>query len=195
MLKADLRKEYLARREALSNSEIDFCNDSITQHFQSLDLDKVRYLHCFLPIVAKKEIDTSLILNYVWDNYPGLQVVVPVAVFSTKEMFHVPIGKQTPILINKWGIHEPIVNNPIPSQEIDMVLVPLLAADRLGHRVGYGAGFYDRFLSQVKPETKVIGLSQFPLLNVEITDVLETDIPLGAIITPEGISYFNSGSN
>jgi 5-formyltetrahydrofolate cyclo-ligase len=75
--------------------------------------------------------------------------------------------------------------------QLDAVLVPLLACDQRGHRVGYGGGFYDRFLAECRPGALFIGLSLLdaePL--AEIADVLPTDVPLHACITPGGVWNF-----
>jgi 5-formyltetrahydrofolate cyclo-ligase len=71
-----------------------------------------------------------------------------------------------------------------------MVVVPLLAVDSNGQRVGYGAGFYDRFLETTKPTVFTVGLSQFSILVEPISDVLPTDIPIQQVITPLTIKSF-----
>jgi 5-formyltetrahydrofolate cyclo-ligase len=88
---------------------------------------------------------------------------------------------------SSWGIPEPIageLTNPI---EIDMVLVPLLAFDQTGHRVGYGQGHYDRFLTSCRKDCRRIGLSFFP--PVPRIDSIEIhDERLEAVLTPD--QYF-----
>jgi 5-formyltetrahydrofolate cyclo-ligase len=99
----------------------------------------------------------------------------------------------TLLVANHWGIPEPraaLGAEVLPAQ-LDAVLVPLLACDQRGHRVGYGGGFYDRFLAQCRPGTQFIGLSlleEEPL--AEIADVLPTDIALHACLTPDGVWNF-----
>ena len=70
-----------------------------------------------------------------------------------------------------------------------MVLVPLLGFDERGHRVGYGKGFYDRFLAECNPKIQKIGLSLFEPV-AQIDDTSDFDIPLDACITPNRIWYF-----
>jgi 5-formyltetrahydrofolate cyclo-ligase len=69
------------------------------------------------------------------------------------------------------------------------VLVPLLIFDRQGHRVGYGKGFYDRFLRRCGPETRRIGISLFDGID-KISDVHSSDETLHQCITPEAIITF-----
>jgi 5-formyltetrahydrofolate cyclo-ligase len=85
---------------------------------------------------------------------------------------------------NKYGIHEPVTGNLIDVKEVDLVLLPLLVFDILGYRVGYGKGFYDRFMALCKPGTQFIGLSFFDAVPA-IEDVNEFDIRMQACLTPE----------
>jgi 5-formyltetrahydrofolate cyclo-ligase len=77
----------------------------------------------------------------------------------------------------------------VPATKIDVVFVPLLAFDKKGHRVGYGKGFYDKFLSECKPETIKIGLSFFEPEEL-ISDVFEDDVTLNYCVTPNGVYAF-----
>jgi 5-formyltetrahydrofolate cyclo-ligase len=72
---------------------------------------------------------------------------------------------------------------------IDMVFVPLLVTDREGHRVGYGKGFYDKYLKQCRPDCLKVGFSYFdPLDAIEGKD--EFDVPLDLCITPNKVYVF-----
>ena len=73
-------------------------------------------------------------------------------------------------------------------KKLDVIFVPLLAYDEKGNRIGYGKGFYDRFLANCKPDTLFVGLSFFP--PEKNISVEETDVPLHYCITPEKILSF-----
>lgn len=88
----------------------------------------------------------------------------------------------------RWDILEPIRGTRTPSEKIDLVVVPLLAFDLQGHRVGYGKGFYDRFLKECQPNCKKVGLSLFE--PVEAIEYSENDIQLSLCITPSEIYRF-----
>jgi 5-formyltetrahydrofolate cyclo-ligase len=194
VLKADIRAEYLAKRALFSLEEKQAIDNQLVGWFKQLPLAEIECVHIFLPILAKNEIDTWPMINYLWANYPHITVVVPVANFKSREMTSVRLTPETIVEVNKWGIPEPIKNQleyqEIPTNEIDMVIVPLLAVDNKGQRVGYGAGFYDRFLETTKPTVLTVGLSQFSILVDPISDVLPTDIPIQQVITPLGIKSF-----
>ena len=85
---------------------------------------------------------------------------------------------------NEWNIPEPINGISISTEQIDVVFIPLLAYDKTGNRVGYGKGFYDKFLAKCKPETIKIGLSFFESVE-SIIDVFEEDIRLDYCVTPK----------
>lgn len=88
---------------------------------------------------------------------------------------------------NQWHIPEPVFGELTPTDDIDVVVVPLLVFDKTGHRLGYGKGFYDRFLSTCRPDCKKIGLSFFE--PTESIPFEKTDVALTCAITPTQ-SYF-----
>jgi len=104
-------------------------------------------------------------------------------------MTHFLLTDSTKFAKNKYGISEPVDGLEVPVAKIDVVFVPLLAFDKLGHRVGYGKGFYDTFLMECRPETLKIGLSFFEA-EESIDDVWEGDRKLDYCITPKTIYKF-----
>lgn len=91
---------------------------------------------------------------------------------------------------NAWGIVEPVEGERIAESALDLVLIPLLVADGKGNRVGYGKGFYDRFLVQCRPDCVKIGISYFDPIE-KIDDVDAFDIPLDMLVTPKKIYRFS----
>jgi 5-formyltetrahydrofolate cyclo-ligase len=104
-------------------------------------------------------------------------------------MKHFLLTDNTIIKKNEYNIPEPVDGIEISNDKIEVVFIPLLAFDKKGNRVGYGKGFYDKFLSNCKPETLKIGLSFFEAEN-EISDVFDGDIGLDYCVTAEGIYRF-----
>jgi 5-formyltetrahydrofolate cyclo-ligase len=99
------------------------------------------------------------------------------------------IDEETVYLTNKYGLTEPKNGEIINPKEIDLVIVPMLICDKEGFRVGYGKGFYDKFLSQCSDKVVTIGFNYFePIDEIENTD--EYDIPLCCCITPTEIYEF-----
>ncbi|WP_461142128.1 5-formyltetrahydrofolate cyclo-ligase [Spirosoma pomorum] len=189
MSKANLRKEYLTQRRALSPDETDLRSQQIASRvlaqLNTLMADRPAILHTFLPIKRHNEVDTWLIINQIWDKHPQIQITVPVTNMAQLSMRHYVITPETAFVANHLGIPEPPTDGPqVQPADITVVLVPLLVFDRQGHRVGYGGGFYDRFLSQCRPDCQKIGLSLFPPID-RIDDVAGTDIPLNGCATPQ----------
>lgn len=90
---------------------------------------------------------------------------------------------------NRYNIYEPEDGDGIEPQALDMVFVPILAFDKKGFRVGYGKGYYDRFLKQCRNDCVKIGFSYFPPLD-GIEDRDEYDVPLNLCVTPASVYAF-----
>ena len=90
---------------------------------------------------------------------------------------------------NKWGIPEPLPFNLVGPEQIDAVLVPLVGFDTIGHRIGFGKGFYDRYLPLCRPDCLKIGISLFDPVDL-IDEVESHDIPLDIAICPAKLYDF-----
>ncbi|RYD79632.1 MAG: 5-formyltetrahydrofolate cyclo-ligase [Sphingobacteriales bacterium] len=180
MLKSEIRKQALKDRLAISDEEYQSLNNGLLKQFITLDFGSIKTLHIFLPIEEKKEPNTFLLVEWLAKNHPEIKIIVPKADFETALMTNHEYLGVDDLQKNLYNILEPqkgIVHNG----EIDMVLIPLLAFDKQGYRVGYGKGFYDRFLGNLNAQK--IGLSLSPAID-KIDDVNEHDIQLDYCITP-----------
>lgn len=186
MDKAQLRTKYKALREALSKDTIDDLSIEIANQSLRLPIWEHTYYHIFLPISGKKEVNTEFLLHILQGK--DKSICIPKANFKTHQMQHILLQENTPLAISDHGIPEPTKGIEIAPSTFDVVFVPLLAYDVLGNRVGYGKGFYDRFLEQCNPSCCVIGLSLFPPENQ--LPALPTDVPLDFCITPSTIHKF-----
>lgn len=190
MLKANARKIYLEKQIALSPAARNKKSEQILRlFFNEFDLSKIRFLHCFLPIRRTNEIDTKPIFERIWRDFPDIQTLVPRVNFKTNEIENLKFMRDTELVQNQWLIHEPSHNELVETTEIDLVLVPLLCFDSKGHRVGYGKGFYDRFLKNCREDCLKTGLSYFPPVE-EISDAREFDVRLDFCVTSEKIWKF-----
>lgn len=187
MQKAEIRKKALKNRLLLGNEEYEKLNWQLLQQFKLIDISKVKTLHIFLPIMDKKEPNTFLFIGWLQKNYPKIKIIVPKADFETALMSHHEYLGEDDLKKNLYNILEP-QKGKIHAGEIEMVIIPLLAFDQRGYRVGYGKGFYDRFLQDSNAQK--IGLSLFPSVN-KIDDVHENDIRLDVCITPTEIIKFD----
>ncbi|GAB3778602.1 5-formyltetrahydrofolate cyclo-ligase [Spirosoma horti] len=197
MTKAELRQEFLAKRKALTGEEITRDSQRIARNFftylEQHNLDGTQAtMHTFLPIKRRNEIDTWPIIHQIWTNFPHFQISVPVTDEYTHQLINYKLFPSTALVENRLGIPEPAVGSRYETDlaQISIVLVPLLTFDKQGHRVGYGGGYYDRFLASCRPDCLKIGLSLFEPIQV-IDDITLTDVPLNCFITPKQLYSYN----
>lgn len=189
MTKKELRSIYKDKRRDLSLPDIEKANDLILINFQKITLPFINCVHTYLASSTLGEADTGNILRYLEFQNPDLKIVAPSIDLTTNTMKHFCIDDETHFVINSYGIEEPVSGKIVDVEEIDLVLLPLLAFDKAGFRVGYGKGFYDRFLKECKPETIKIGLSFFKAVD-EISDIDSFDVPMNYCVTPSRIFSF-----
>ena len=187
MHKKELRSKYKSLRASLSENEIEEKSLAIANKLLALPIWEKTYFHVFLPIIEQKEVDTEVILHLLAGK--DKEIIVSKSDFESKKMTHFLLTDATKIKINDYNIPEPIDGIEIPTSKIEVVFVPLLAFDKKGNRVGYGKGFYDRFLSECNPETIKIGLSFFDSEEL-IEDVFENDVKLDYCVTPNTVFSF-----
>jgi 5-formyltetrahydrofolate cyclo-ligase len=187
MTKNELRIKYKQLRNLLSNNDVEEMSLKIANQLVKMLIWEQKYFHFFLPIVAKKEVDTEFILHVLAGK--DKEIVVSKSDFTTIKMTHFLLTDATKFAKNHYGISEPIDGLEVPVAKIDVVFVPLVAFDIKGNRVGYGKGFYDVFLSECRADTMKIGLSFFDAEEA-IEDVFEEDVPLDFCITPNRIYEF-----
>ena len=185
MRKSGLRKAYLEKRRALSPGEVARMSSQIAERFfNEVDLAAVRSLHTFIRIAKFNEFDTSMVYYRIWHERRGIATCAPVTDRESGELEARYFDEATVLSENDWGIREPAGTEKADPQEIDLVIVPLLCFDESGHRVGYGKGYYDRFLARCRPDFLKLGVSLFPPVAA-IDDIHEADVPLDLCITPD----------
>jgi 5-formyltetrahydrofolate cyclo-ligase len=187
MFKKELRKKYKDLRQQLTSLEIEEMSLDIANNLLKLNIWNKTYFHLFLTIEKQKEINTEFILHILQGK--DKEIVISKSDFSSLEMIHYLLTENTKFQKNEYNIPEPIDGLEVPVSKIDVVFVPLLAFDIKGNRVGYGKGFYDKFLANCKSETIKIGLSFFEA-ETQIEDFSENDIRLDFCVTPEKIYTF-----
>ncbi len=187
MQKAELRKKYKSLRSELSIEAIDRLSMEIANKLLKLPIWDASFYHVFLTIEEQKEVNTDYILNIL--SGKDKHIVLSKSDFETTLMTHYLLTDSTVIKKNKYNIPEPVNGIEITNNKIEVVFVPLLAFDKKGHRVGYGKGFYDKFLNECKPDTIKIGVSFFEAEDA-IDDVFKGDVTLDYCVTPEKVYGF-----
>lgn len=187
MNKKDLRLHYKNLRQALSLEEIEDKSLAIANALLKLDIWNHTYFHLFLTMEEQREVHTEFILHILAGK--DKEVIVSRSDFETGKMVNYLLTDNTKLVKNKYGIPEPVEGIEVPSEKIDVVFIPLMAFDGNGERVGFGKGFYDRFLSECRPDVVKIGLSFFEA-EEELIETNDTDIPMDYCVTPEKVYSF-----
>lgn len=191
MTKAQLRQQFLRQRVLLTPDELQQQSQIMSQHFfHFFDLTSIRIIHIFLPIRKQHEIDTWLIIQEIFTSFPHITLITSQSNLETYQMENYLLKPDTLIKENRWGIPEPYQAKPYLEERIDLVFIPLLAFDQQGFRVGYGKGFYDRFLSSLSQKTVKIGLSNFAPVE-KIKDINEYDVKMDFCVTTEQVWNFS----
>lgn len=190
MTKDECRKIFRKKRSSLTWQDLQKSDDLLLIQFQKIDLPFVDYVHTYLPVESENEIDTSAAIRYLRFRNPGIITLVPRLLGDNGIFEQVAVDDETEMRDNRYGIPEPIEGKVVPAEDTDIVLVPLLAFDEKGFRVGYGKGYYDRFLENCRPDVIKIGFSYFDPVE-SIDDVNSYDIPLNYCVTPFRLFSFD----
>lgn len=187
MDKSALRKFYSDKRRELSPGELARRSEQVIEAALSSFPLAQKTISLFLPIERKKEINTYTL----WEKLMAMdaQVAVPKVNQNKSDLKHLLLTNHQQLETTDLGIPEPKSGKVIAAHKIDVVFVPLLAFDETGNRIGYGGGFYDRFLKKCNAQCVFIGLSVFGPTKTLI-EAEAHDIPLNACVTPDHVFRF-----
>lgn len=189
MNKQAIRKAFSEKRKKLSPADIHAASEAMMRHFAMLDLHNVATVLSYLPIERFREFDPSGCEQLLSAAPYHARIAHPRILTASSSMEAVGVDMQTVFVDNEYLIREPAQGDILTPESIDAVLVPLLAFDLRGFRVGYGKGFYDRWLAQCRPDVVKIGFSFFDPVEA-IGDINEFDVPLSYCITPTRVYEF-----
>ena len=187
MTKNELRIRYKNLRKSLSPDDVAANSLAVANQLLALPVWDKSFYHVFLPIAEMNEVDTEFILHIL--SGKDKHIVISKSDFKTRKMTHFLLTDGTKIKKNAYGIPEPVDGIEIDVPKIDVVFVPLLVFDESGNRIGYGKGFYDKFLAECRPDTVKIGLSIFEAVE-PWDDVFESDVKLDYCVTPKKTYVF-----
>lgn len=175
MNKKELRNQIKAAKKAMTEDQIDQLSADLCQQFLNTDeYRKAKTVYGYLPY--NQEVRTWALLEQAVKD--GKTVAVP-KVYGD-EMRFIILSDLSDVAAGYAGIPEPISDGPVADDPDALVLMPGLAFDREGHRIGYGGGFYDRFL-ECEPNHPTVALCyHFQLLDH--LDTEEHDIPVDRVL-------------
>lgn len=180
--KEQLRNKMKELRERLSKKEVRERSQRVRENLLSLpEFFRAEVIHTYVSS-KNNEVDTHELIRLLLKQ--GKRVVVPVADKSTKQLRHAEIFSLSELVPGAYGILEPKMYRPVSSHALEVVVVPALAVDRKGNRLGFGAGFYDRFLHGLG--IPIVALAY----NFQVVDAVpseETDVPVSFLVTESSI--------
>lgn len=186
--KSELRNTYSLKRKNLSDYQINKRSILISKKLLDIPIWDKEFYHIFLTSKKNNEIETKFILSMLAQK--NKKVVVP-RLIDLNNLEHILLTQQTILKENSYGIPEPQKYNDkiIFPQELDVIIVPLYVFDLNGNRVGYGKGYYDRFLKNCRDDVIKIGISLFEPVK-SISGISRNDIALNYAITSNSIFNF-----
>ena len=183
-----LRKSFKKQRSLLDINQVKGLSKRIFENLLELNIWDKSFYHLYLSNEINNEVETDEIVNLLFMK--NKRVFVPKIL--GKDLLNIEIDNNTNYFLNQLGIREPISSNQKDASLLEVIFVPLLIFDKLGHRVGYGGGYYDKFLGNIKDDVLKIGLSLFEPID-KIQDIERHDIRLDYSITPKKVYDFTLG--
>lgn len=174
-----IRRRLLEQRKAISETAFRKASSEIISKLrQQSEYKKAKTIHCYVSINNRREVNTHGLIKKMLAT--DKDVVVPVTKIQEGTLSHIRLSSYDKLEENKWGVLEPTDGDQVSPDLLDLVIVPMVGGDEQCNRIGYGQGFYDRFLSDV--DCPKIGL----LFEKNVVKELPTedyDIPLDKILT------------
>lgn len=184
-VKKQLRQDLLSKRKALTPDEKTALDSAILHHLTTLpELQAARTILAYLDF--RGEVDSGGLIE--WALSHGKTICAPVTVVEERRLIPVKMRSLQDVKLGAYDIREPIMtdDNVADVQDIDCVILPGVGFDRQGGRLGYGGGYYDRFLPRLKPDVPKIAvayeLQVLPEVPLEPHDTL-----LDALVTEKGV--------
>lgn len=180
-MKNNLRIDFKTIRNEYNNNQLKLYNNKIYLHFINY-IQNYNIKNIFVYVSKNNEVDTHQIINYLLEH-TQYKALVPKTDFIKVEIKPVCISKFSDLKKSKFGLLEPYPENY--SYNFDLIVVPGIVFDKYHYRIGYGKGFYDKFLINYKDVLKIGLAYKFQIIDKIPID--NHDIQLDAIITEEGI--------
>ncbi|MGV8982553.1 5-formyltetrahydrofolate cyclo-ligase [Clostridium sp.] len=185
-LKDNLRKDMLLQRKSMHMENVSAFSNKIVETIIELP-EFISSKSIMLYLSFKSEVNTYDLAKWCLDN--GKKIIVPYCIKETKEIIPFEIHNLTTDLAkSSFGIMEPKYDllKPFNIEDIDFIIVPGVVFDEHCNRIGFGAGYYDRFLPKKLKTTPTIGIAY----DYQVVSKIPTgiyDVPLDFIITEKRI--------
>lgn len=181
--KEELRKRLLKQRSAIPEPEYYGMSADIIECLKGLrEYQQASTVHCYVSMNSRREVETHELIKEMLQRQK--KVVIPKTNIKERTLSHYRLHSFDDLKKNGWGVLELNKGDEVSVDALDLVIVPMVGGDEQGNRIGYGQGFYDRFLQNVS--CPKVGL----LFERNILEEIPTeqfDVPLDKIITENRI--------
>ncbi|MDF2700112.1 MAG: 5-formyltetrahydrofolate cyclo-ligase [Haloplasmataceae bacterium] len=183
-MKKALREQYLNIRNQLDSKEIRLNSNLIIENVKKqFDLNQYNCFAFYMPL--GKEVNIKPLIEELLNK--NKKIVLPKVLDKTTMEFF-PITDLSDVHLSKFKILEPNNNQKMPKNDIDLMFIPGIAFNHAKYRLGFGAGFYDRYLSDYK-NIKVGICYEFQVIKDNFAD--DFDIPMNLIITENHVHQYH----
>lgn len=187
--KNELRKRYLAKRQSLQMQDMHSLLAAMVDPFRDISIVKVGMTLSYQAIVGKKEVSPDVFEQVYLEEFNPRGICYPAANFKSGDMVaYLDDGNMVWESVG-FGLTQPQSGKMVLPIDIDIVFVPLLAFDMQGNRLGYGKGFYDRYLQKCRPDVQKIGFCWFEP-ETTLPEIGAHDVPLNYCVTPHKLYVF-----
>lgn len=188
-MKNSIRKILRQKKEAMIPEDRLLKSHRICRHLMEIIRDKETVM---VYTSKEKEVNTVPLIRALFGQKNP--VVVPIIVKEDVSLRLSYLRDFSALVPSTFGVPEPIGSEiPAAAEDIGTIVLPMLGFDRTGGRIGYGAGYYDRFLSKNRNLRK-IGIA-FACQEIDSLPVDENDIRMDYIITEDGMVYPDGGAS
>jgi len=179
-----LRKDIISKRKALPKNEIERKSLAILENVKSLNLIESAE-HIMIYMDFRNEVATTKFIKYL--RSLNKNIYIPRVNTKTHELDIYLITSDKDLILSSYGILEPNPENEVSDAKvIDLILSPGVAFTKECYRLGYGGGFYDKFLMRTRDNVITAALS-FSMQIVESLPVEDHDQQLNYIVTEDAI--------
>lgn len=187
MNKAELRERIIAKRLSMDAEEVEAKSRIIVGRVKGLAAFQEAGL-IFSYVAFRQEVETRGLITAALAA--GKRVAVPLVDKANRRLLAMEITDLGELAPGLWGILEPKpeTRRPVEPADIDLVIVPGVAFDRSGNRLGYGGGYYDRFLPTLRPGAQTVALA-YSFQVVEALTPGPSDVPVRCVVTEEEVIY------
>jgi 5-formyltetrahydrofolate cyclo-ligase len=179
----------MKERDALSPDERHRLSTEIVNRLRGYLFEKkYQSIHCYISF--RSEVETREFIEHALQERMRITVPIVEQIDGKKVLAHTEVSKVSGLADGHFGLQESVERTPASLLSLDAVIVPLVAFDRRGTRLGYGMGFYDTFLHELPRTIERIGFA-FSLQEINHIPSLPHDEPLDTIITEKEIIHVN----